>query len=164
MRYPTNTGGLRPLRPAAPETLGEANHFQMKEWKSPGVNLDIAIQDPIFTGTLPRTKSKFTPGNRPFQKETSIPTIHFRVRTDSFREGYLSFPDIYPCLSPKTATKQRRSHASLSLVASPRGISQLLNVFVTLWYIAFLGSWRIGVPFSSFGDFQYRNIQTFFLL
>jgi len=27
------------------------------------------------------------PGNRPSQKEMSIPTIHFQVRTVSFREG-----------------------------------------------------------------------------
>ena len=27
------------------------------------------------------------PENRPSQKETSIPTIHFQVRTVSFREG-----------------------------------------------------------------------------
>ena len=38
--------------------------------------------------TLPETNSKFAPENRPFQKESSLPTIHFQVRTVSFREGY----------------------------------------------------------------------------
>ena len=35
--------------------------------------------------TLPKTN--ITPENRPSQKETSIPTIHFHVRAVSFREG-----------------------------------------------------------------------------
>ena len=35
--------------------------------------------------TLPKTK--IAPENRPSQKETSIPTIHFQVRAVSFREG-----------------------------------------------------------------------------
>ena len=38
--------------------------------------------------TLPKTN--IAPENRPSQKETSIPTIHFQVRTVSFREGTLS--------------------------------------------------------------------------
>jgi len=35
--------------------------------------------------TLPETN--IAPENRPSQKETSIPTIHFQVQTVSFREG-----------------------------------------------------------------------------
>ena len=35
--------------------------------------------------TLPKTN--IAPENRPSKKETSIPTIHFQVRTVSFREG-----------------------------------------------------------------------------
>ena len=34
--------------------------------------------------TLPETN--ITPENRPSQKQTSIPTIHFQVRAVSFRE------------------------------------------------------------------------------
>ncbi len=40
------------------------------------------------TYTLPET-NMFAPENRPSQKEISIPTIHFQVRTVSFREGRL---------------------------------------------------------------------------
>ena len=35
--------------------------------------------------TLPKTNT--SPENRPYQKESSIPTIHFQVRAASFREG-----------------------------------------------------------------------------
>ena len=35
--------------------------------------------------TLPETN--MAPENRPSQKETSIPTIHFQMRAVSFREG-----------------------------------------------------------------------------
>ena len=38
--------------------------------------------------TLPETN--MIPENRPSQKETSIPTIHFQVRTVSFGEGIFS--------------------------------------------------------------------------
>ena len=49
--------------------------------------LDFHRKDAVLH-TLPETNSKFAPANRPGpKKETSIPTIHFRVRTVSFREG-----------------------------------------------------------------------------
>ena len=37
------------------------------------------------TGTLPETN--IAPIRKPSQKENSLPTIHFQVRTVSFREG-----------------------------------------------------------------------------
>ncbi len=55
-------------------------------------NLQLAISERhtgklrfMESGTLPETN--IAPENRPFQKETSIPTIHFQVRCVSFREG-----------------------------------------------------------------------------
>ena len=36
-------------------------------------------------------ETNIAPENRPSQKETSIPTIHFQVRTVSFREGIFLF-------------------------------------------------------------------------
>ena len=57
--------------------------------------------------TLPETN--VTPENRPSQKETSIPTIHFPVRTVSFREGntHMTFPSsIEIKSSSKTKTPQ----------------------------------------------------------
>ena len=39
----------------------------------------------LVCSTLPETN--IAPQNRPSQKEISIPTIHFQVRTLSFREG-----------------------------------------------------------------------------
>ena len=39
----------------------------------------------LITTTLPETN--IAPEDRPSQKETSIPIIHFQVRTVSFREG-----------------------------------------------------------------------------
>ncbi len=44
-------------------------------WRKPGT-------------TLPKTN--IAPGNRPSQKESSIPTINFQVRAVSFREGIFS--------------------------------------------------------------------------
>ena len=43
------------------------------------------LQRGISRITLPKTN--ITPENRPSQKETSIPTIHFQGRNLSFREG-----------------------------------------------------------------------------
>ncbi len=47
-----------------------------------------------YLNTVPSTNSEFTPENRPgpppkgnIRKRESIPTIHFQVRTVSFREG-----------------------------------------------------------------------------
>ena len=49
-----------------------------------------------FLVTLPETN--IAPENRPFQKETSIPTIHFQVRFVSFREGIaISFCGMFGC-------------------------------------------------------------------
>ena len=39
----------------------------------------------FYNDALPKTI--IAPQNRPSQKETSIPTIHFQVQTVSFREG-----------------------------------------------------------------------------
>ena len=49
-------------------------------------------QKPVEVGSLSRSiytavNSQFAPENRPSQKEISVPTIHFQVRTVSFREG-----------------------------------------------------------------------------
>ena len=47
--------------------------------------LCILFTDPwISVGTLPETN--IAPENRPSQKETSIPTIHFQGRAVSFRD------------------------------------------------------------------------------
>ena len=55
---------------------------------------DYSITTPLETNspqadTLPETNSNFAPENRPGpkRKRESIPTIHFQVRTVSFREG-----------------------------------------------------------------------------
>ena len=45
-------------------------------------------QHEIIWHTFPETN--IAPENRPAQKETSIPTIHFQVRAVSFREGNTS--------------------------------------------------------------------------
>ena len=43
--------------------------------------------------TLPETN--IAQENRPSQKETSIPAIHFQVRTVSFREGIMTKPPTF---------------------------------------------------------------------
>ena len=46
---------------------------------------DIDIGQQTLLSTLPETN--IAPENRPSQKESSLPTIHFQGRTLSFREG-----------------------------------------------------------------------------
>ena len=50
-----------------------------------GQHLRIFTHPTNPTFTLPETN--IAPENRPSQKETSIPTIHFQGRVVSFREG-----------------------------------------------------------------------------
>ena len=47
------------------------------------------LSQDIIAATLPKTNSNFAPENRsgPKRKRESTPTIHFQVRTVSFREG-----------------------------------------------------------------------------
>ena len=55
------------------------------EFWSPQKNIKPNSASDLFgMFTLPETN--IAPENRPFQKETSISTIHFQVRTVSFRE------------------------------------------------------------------------------
>ena len=77
----------------------------MSPWYIPRLhpgNFDMSItNDGLDSGknTLPRTN--VAPENRPSQKETSIPTIHFQVRTVSFQGGCMhsygnSFSNVRP--------------------------------------------------------------------
>ncbi len=47
--------------------------------------MDQLVYSKFIGDTLPETN--IAPANRPSQKETDTPTIHFQVRTVSFREG-----------------------------------------------------------------------------
>ena len=74
--------------------FGEASkgkpHMRAVCWRNVDVrvgNCTADFQGTMCTGkgTLPETN--IAPENRPSRKETGIPTIHFQVRTVSFREG-----------------------------------------------------------------------------
>ncbi len=60
---------------------GPVFHFH-DHWRKVFLNVFCHVVDTI---TLPKTN--IAPENRPSQKETSFPTIHFQVQAVSFREG-----------------------------------------------------------------------------
>ena len=52
-------------------------------------NNGMSVKEAGLFFTLPKTN--IAPENRPSQKETSIPTVHFQVQNVSFREGIFYF-------------------------------------------------------------------------
>ena len=69
------------------------------------------------------TKSKMLcepPENRPCQKESSLPTIHFQVRTVSFREGNI-LPRVYLILSVQKSVSTSVESQEKKLVRSVLG-------------------------------------------
>ena len=61
--------------------------------------------------TLPETN--IAPENRSSQKETSIPTIHFQVRTVSFREGTRFTKNVSPLNITKNVTMILLTHSAV---------------------------------------------------
>ena len=118
----------RPWRPAEPAVSAK----KKSKWKNPFLYRDAK---PCFFPLTPKNlgkltwnlkliqlKSKLTlpetnvaPENRPSQKESSIPTIHFQVQTVSFREGIYvnlqgSRPPFGQPLEPSIHLKEIRQH------------------------------------------------------
>ena len=62
----------------------------------PGDGEMVSVNDVCQPITLPETNSKFAPENRHFatKEKERLPTIHFQVRTVSFREGKCFFYDL----------------------------------------------------------------------
>ena len=99
--------------------------------------------------TLPETN--IAPENRPSQKETSIPTIHFQVRTVSFRE----------CNQLRTFKimfgQQKNSEGQWD---SPKvnGIHQVLETAPTFVVFVDCPEWKRGANVSVYPSVKVKNL------
>ena len=73
----------------------------------------------VTSYTLPET-SIYAPENRPSQKESSLPTMHFQERTVSFREGNI-LPNVYLLLSVQKSVSTSVKSQEKKLVRSVLG-------------------------------------------
>ena len=64
---------------------GEQGSRIHKDNKS--IQINVVSVYACFLSTITFPETNIAPENMPSQKETSIPTINFKVRTVSFREG-----------------------------------------------------------------------------